>query len=264
MAELCLLDTARTLAEESEYQSLQRQQHIFEETYDITAFDDLHIAFKEQHNLAFSALARYCFDSSSNHGYSTLTPKVFYLEGPDGGTTQTLQNIGDIAIADCFVANRHGSTCDILSEKYPDLNVIHASATDALIDTGAALGSSNSSTSFSGIDFCAYYFDGCGGHVPQITDMMEAAFSHYSSSEDSPNQNQYPRRMAVGFSLLGDTRNMVEKDMMVTRFLARLARSRKMRSRQVLDEPELYGIDPNIPKTQGHTLTSWILIESEA
>ena len=83
-----------------------------------------------------------------------------------------------------------------------------------------------------------------------------------NSSEDAP--HQHPRRMAVGFSLLGDTRNMVEKDMMVTRFLAKLARSRKMRTRQVLDEPELYGIDPNIPKTLGNTLTSWILIESEA
>ena len=56
---------------------------------------------------------------------------------------------------------------------------------------------------------------------------------------------------------------MVEKDLAITRAVAHLARARRMRTRQILDEPERYGIPATIAKTQGKTLTSWILLESD-
>jgi hypothetical protein len=242
------LDTARTRAQNVEFQSLKFQQQNFEEQYDPSTFDDQHIAFKLQHNQAFSSLARYCCvgDDTTNS-----KPKVFFLDGPDGATTESLQQSG-IRVMDCYVANRHESTCKTLESIYPDLNVLHTSAARAFDDT--------MSKSFAGVDFCAYYFDGCGGHVPHLVEMMTAALGVVVSPA-APLTNER-RRIAVGFSLLGDTRKMVEKDLAVSRAITKLARARRLRTRQILDEPERYGIPASISKTLGNILTSWILLES--
>jgi len=238
------LGTDRTSSQNLEYQSLLVQQGNFEEQYDATAFDDLHVAFKLQHNEAFGSLARYCCDGMTPMN----SPKVFFLDGPDGATTASLLESG-IRVEDCYVANRHSSTCKTLESNYPNLNVLHTSAAKAFDDS--------TKNSFARVDFSAYYFDGCGGHVPHVVEMITAALTITAPWKKESN------RIAVGFSLLGDTRNMVEKDLAITRAVAQLARARRMRTRQILDEPERYGIPATIPKTQGKTLTSWILLESD-
>ena len=240
------LGTDRTSSQNLEYQSLLVQQENFEEQYDATAFDDQHVAFKLQHNEAFGSLARYCCDVTNPMNSS---PKVFFLDGPDGATTASLLELG-IQVEDCYVANRHSSTCKTLESNYPNLNVLHTSAAKAFDDS--------MKESFSRVDFSAYYFDGCGGHVPHVVEMITAALTI-----TAPWKKETNHPIAVGFSLLGDTRNMVEKDLAITRAVAHLARARRMRTRQILDEPERYGIPATIAKTQGKTLTSWILLESD-
>ena len=238
------LGTDRTSSQNMEYQSLLDQQGRFEEQYDATTFDEEHVSFKLQHNKAFGSLAWYC---CAGVNPKNSNPKVFFLEGPDGATTASLLEAG-IRVQDCYVANRHSSTCETLASTYPNLNVLHTSAASAFDDTRKI--------SFAEVDFCAYYFDGCGGHIPHLVEMITAALEVVGPWNKGKN---HP--IAVGFSLLGDTRNMVEKDVAVTRAVAQLARARRMRTRQILDEPERYGIPVNLAKMRGNTLTSWILLE---
>jgi hypothetical protein len=51
---------------------------------------------------------------------------------------------------------------------------------------------------------------------------------------------------AVGFSLLGGNKDAVAKELAICQALSVIARRRGMRLVHVLDEPEFYGISPDI------------------
>ena len=243
-------------SEKAELDGLLRARDNFEEQYSTTSFTPEHVEFKRLHNEAFVALARYCHQDRYERGFiddaSAEQPKVFYLDGPDCGSTNILIDSASFDPSQCYVANRHESTCKILQEILPNENVICATASEALSPSDNEV-----DKSFSDIDFASYYFDGCGGYVPHIIQMMSSALIRLD------NDNQQPRTIAVGFSLMGGNKDIVEKELAVCRALTVIANTRGMRTRHVLDDTIRYGIPNEICKTEGGTFTSWMLLEAE-
>ena len=264
----------RSKAEDAELAGLLRLRNIdddanFVEQYDSSSFDDGHVQFKRKHNEAFVALARYCHrqrnneknregfdvdddDENDSESKTGNDPNVFYLDGPDASTSSVLINAHGFDPRSCYIANRHKSTCDLLQRKIPFMNVMHASAVEALMV-------SKDINSFSNVNFAAYYFDGCGGFPPHIVDMMSAALVR------SPGENAHDRRRrttAVGYSLMGGNRNVVDKELDICRALTSIATVNGMRTRHVLDDAERYGLPLDIVKTSaGGTFTSWMILE---
>ena len=232
----------RSSAEEAELQGLKKKSSRFEEQYNPSQFSEEHLKFKDDHNAAFLALIRYC----QEHSERKDPINVFFLDGPDARTATSLRDSPamDIAINQCYVANRHQSSCDALL-KWGLKNVVCLDATLAL--TGP----------FDNIDFGAYYFDGCGGYALQIVNMMEAAFA--MKDDDETCRRCSP--IAIGFSIVGGNRDVMDKEVTVVQSLAKLAKRMGMRVSHVLDEPERYGVCPDLRKVEGGTMTSWIILE---
>ena len=244
-------------SERAELDGLLRARDNFEEQYSTASFTPGHVEFKRLHNEAFVALARYCHQDRQERGYiddATIEkPNVFYLDGPDCGSTNILIDSAGFDPSQCYVANRHESTCEILQEILPNENVICSTASESLSPSNEV-----DKSSFSDIDFAAYYFDGCGGYVPHIIQMMSSALIRLD------NNNQQPSRAtAVGFSLMGGNKDIVEKELEICRALTVIASTRGMRTLHVLDDPIKYGIPNEICKTEGGTFTSWMLLEAE-
>lgn len=245
----------RSDAESAELDGLLRNADNFEEQYDPDRFSEEHVEFKRVHNEAFVALARYCQQDRKRKSKiedCADDPNVFYLDGPDAATSSILIEKHGFDPSCCYVANRHVSTVQILQQTLPEENVIHATAAEAL--------TTNSDATFSNIDFSAYYFDGCGGFVPHIIGMMTAALIR--TSEDDT-MHHAPKTTAVGYSLMGGNRDVIEKELEICRALATIARTRGMRTRHVLDEPGRYSIPDEISKTETGTFTSWMILEEE-
>lgn len=204
------------------------------EQYDPDSFSESHKAFKEKHNQVFAALCRYC-------GCDTFK-NIFFLDGQDAGTASALA-AAKIPLECCYVANRHESTVEALKEWGLPF-IAHESAQQALSEDGM----------FHNVPFGAYYFDGCGGHAPIIVDMVEAAFSQTRRC-DPP--------IAIGISIVGGNRDSVDKELTIARALVRLAKARGLRVNHVLDDCERYGIEKDMSKVEGSTLTTWFLLEDD-
>lgn len=243
-------------AEQKELLALCKVRDSFEEQYDSDAFTEEHTEFKRQHNQAFLGLTRYC---QQQRQLEMEKVSVFFLDGADGGTTRHLIEEGGLDASQCYVANRHLSTCKSLRLSggglLPNDNVVHLTAAEALSPESDATDDENQTT-FAGIDFTSYYFDGCGGFVPHIIGMMTSALIRNENINDNA-------CTAVGFSLMGGNRNVIEKEMKVCQALALIAKTRGMRTRHALDDPERYGIPYDISKTYDGTFTSWILLEPD-
>eukprot|EP00581_Thalassiosira_minuscula_P015156 CAMPEP_0183713674 /NCGR_PEP_ID=MMETSP0737-20130205/8448_1 /TAXON_ID=385413 /ORGANISM="Thalassiosira miniscula, Strain CCMP1093" /LENGTH=383 /DNA_ID=CAMNT_0025942493 /DNA_START=382 /DNA_END=1533 /DNA_ORIENTATION=+ len=252
-------------AEMAELEGLLRAREEFEEQYDPSLFTQEHLDYKSMHNDALIALTRYCEREratlcSEVKGESEPPPNVFFLDGPDGGTATALIDRGDFHARQCFVANRHQSTCDALRMKVPEMNVVHATAAEALT-VGAPLSIDNSDATkeraeeetnahlrqdggaFANIDFTSYYFDGCGGFPPHITNMLSAALLRDNCDCNKP--------IAIGYSVLGGNKDVVTKELVISRALCRIARQRGMRMVHALDDPERYGISLDVQKIGG-------------
>ena len=70
--------------------------------------------------------------------------------------------------------------------------------------------------------------------------------------------------IVVGYSLLGGTKNLVEKELEISRAMTIIARSRGMRMVHALDDPLRFGLPPNVPKLggkKGTTFTTWLVLE---
>jgi len=216
--------------QQAELEGLQSKSFI--EQYDPSSFTESHVKFKRQHNLVFRQLCVYC-DSCAQRS----DKNIFFLDGPDAGTASVLREDDTIALEKCYIANRHQSTCDALKNEWGLLNVAHASAQNALRDE------------FAEISFGAYYFDGCGGHLPILIEMLQAA----RFDAEPP--------IAVGVSLIGGgNRDVVNKELAIAQALVRLAKPYDLRVDHVLDDCEQYGLDPSVPKVDGNTLTTWFLL----
>jgi hypothetical protein len=268
-------DIIITEDEKRELKGLLKLRENFEEQYNPESFNEEHLYFKTMHNDAFIALAKYCQEEN----VSNEDINVFYLDGPDGGTTSALIDRGGFDASQCYVANRHESSCCALrmsgGGRLPDNNVVHATAAEALssnVGGGGAISNSIHDESlgtdanesidgiFSDIPFAAYYFDGCGGFIPHVIGMMTSALVRDDDfvSTVSP--------VAIGYSLLGGSKDVVEKELKVSQALTIIAKRRKMRVVHVLDDPIRYCLPPDIKKIGGSydgTFTSWYLLEPD-
>lgn len=275
-----------TEAEIAELNGLLKTRDAFEEQYDPLTFTEEHVEFKAMHNDAFISLLRYCEQYQHQHQHQPIN--AFFLDGPDSGTINALMDRGNFNAKQCYVANRHESTVDALrvsgGGRLPDENVVHATAAEALSLGASMLSSSVDSDShdeydemqqegsgtprldggaFSKIDFRGYYFDGCGGYVPHIVNMISAALLRDECDNDV-DDDAIKKPIAVGYSLLGGNKNVVEKELTVSRALATIARKRGMRMVHVLDDPARYNMSPDIKKVGGSgggTFTTWLLLE---
>ncbi len=254
-----------TDAEKAELEGLRRVQDNFEEQYDPQDFSEEHVVFKALHNQVFCNLVRWC-EQSSVHPHSDT--KIFFLDGPDGGTTSHLIQKGNFHAHQCYVANRHESTCTALVDSsgglLPIENVVHATCTEALTKGGG---------SFSELDFTGYYFDGCGGYAPHIINMMTSALLvlegddgilNTDRKKKARNEPGCKRPIVVGYSLLGGTKNLVEKELEISRAMTIIAHSRGMRMVHALDDPLRFDLPTNVPKLggkSGTTFTTWLVLE---
>jgi hypothetical protein len=223
--------TPRSVAEQSELNGLRDKSAIFEEQYDPSQFSEAHHAFKRAHNQAFCALAKYCCEKDDDEPML-----LFYLDGADAKTTIALLQ-SEFCAEQLYVANRHETSCVELRKRLPAANVVCQSATISLQD------------GFQLDNFGAFYLDGCGGYVPQVTEMAAAALSR-------ANRN----RVALGFSLVGGNRDVVNKEVAVVQYLVSIM-SDEYNVHHVMDDPIRYGVSPAIRKLEGATLTSWFIFE---
>jgi hypothetical protein len=253
---------AMTDAERAELNGLLRSRENYEEQYNSKDFSEDHIEFKAIHNDVFACLVQWCEkERKKASGEDPVTTNVFFLDGPDGGTASSLINKGDLAPTQCYVANRHESTCFALRQNsgglLPEENVVHATSSEAL--TKGALGAKQQGA-LAHLEFTGFYFDGCAGYVPHIINMMSSALLVLDDDHDQ--KQGYP--IAVGYSLLGGTKNVVEKELEVSRALTLIARSRGMNIVHALDDPSRFGLPPNVPKLGGkfgNTFTTWLILQ---
>jgi hypothetical protein len=253
-----------TDAERAELNGLLRSRENYEEQYDPQEFSEDHIEFKAIHNDVFARLVRWCEKEREKvTEEDPVTTNVFFLDGPDGGTASSLINNGDLAPAQCYVANRHESTCLSLRQScgglLPEENVVHATSSEAL--TKGAPGAKQQGA-LAHLEFTGFYFDGCAGYVPHIINMMSSALLVLDDDHDQ--KQGHP--IAVGYSLLGGTKNVVEKELEVSRALTLIARSRGMNIVHALDDPSRFGLPPDVPKLGGkfgNTFTTWLVLQPE-
>jgi len=255
-------------AERSELEGLLRARNNYEEQYDSQDFSEEHREFKALHNDVFARLIRWCEGNrKSLEKENSVASKIFYLDGPDGGTSSFLIHRGNFAPTQCYVANRHESTCLVLRQSgggpLPEENVIDATASEALTKIISGV---NQQGSFAKHEFTGYYFDGCNGYAPHIINMMSAALLVLESDENWRRSETNDHPIVVGYSLLGGTKNLVEKELQVSRALTLIARSRGMNVVHALDDPSTFGLPPNVPKLGGkwdNTFTTWLILHPE-
>jgi len=273
-------------AEEAELRGLLRVRDSYEECYDPLKFSEDHLAFKALHNDVFARLVRWCEEQPRPTEERRPAPSVFFLDGPDGGTASSLIGRNGFSPAQCYVANRHASTCAALRRSgggpLPDGNVVHATCSEALTKGGAAAAdeSQRSRGDLAHIAFAGYYFDGCSGYVPHIINMMSAALLKMENDCDDSGavgvgehayeaDERHRRALVVGYSLLGGTKSVVEKELEVSRALTTIARTRGMRLVHALDDPSRFGLPPGVSKLGGGsndggtTFTTWLILEPE-
>lgn len=256
-----------TDAEKAELEGLRRGRDNYEEQYDPLKFSEEHLVFKALHNDAFARLVRWCEEQRAQTKEPAAVPaatSVFFLDGPDGGTVSSLVNRDNFRPDQCFVANRHESTCLALKRSggglLPDDHVVLGTCSEAL-----TRGEKNGALAH--IAFTGYYFDGCTGYVPHVVNMVSSALLLLDGDDSGANdgiENEPIHPIVIGYSLLGGKTSKVEKELEVSRAVTIVARSRGMRIVHALDDPLRFGLPPDIPKVGGiggNTFTTWLILE---
>ena len=221
---------------EKEYAGLIR----LGDPYDPNLFTAEHAHFKTAHNEAFASLAQnLCDDDDDNEEDGC---NVFYLDGPDGGTTSHLLENG-FARDNLHVANEwEESVLALQSEPF------HMSAENCVLGRAQDVLRNN----FDEVKFAAYYLDGCGGQTEPIVEMIDAIFS----------RKNLPNQFGVGFTLTQAEpggRELVDRVQDVTRHVFAKARSSGYDMRHVGDDPERYGMDIGLSRKHDSTCTSWVV-----
>jgi len=213
--------------EQKELQGLLRQ-----DTYDESKFSTEHAAFKAAHNAVFVQLAQHCGGLGGN---------LFYLDGPNGRTTQSLLAVG-MERSQLYTANWYPTTCASLMappHSLPECNVAASRAGKALSDD------------FRRTSFKAVFLDGCGGAVEPLTECIEVLFK---------TERTLPSSFAIGFTLTDAEptgRPLADREADVHRAIASACRAADYRFLHVWDEPHLFGVDARTSKRDAGTLTSW-------
>jgi hypothetical protein len=228
-------------------------------------FNDDHADFKAQHNAAFVALAlglglggdSDCDNIASlTTTTSTTRRPVFYLDGDDGASTIALLQAG-FPPSDLYIANEWEESVQALKESHNLPHCYHGRAQEVL----------KYHPQVSEIPFCAFYLDGCGGATQPVEDMIQSIFQRGSSSCccTTHRHRHLASRMAIGFTLTNaDTlgRELVDRIQHVTRATNTLARQYGYDMVHVGDDPERFGVDPELPRKHDGTTTCWLVVSS--
>ena len=204
--------------------------------YDPSLFTRSHMKFKTSHNEALASLVRNLCDE----------PKggcpVFYLDGPDGGTTSHLLAAG-FNSDQLYVANEWEKSVSVLRSNPYDLiaeNCQLGRAQDAL------------RVHWDDVEFVAYYLEGCGGQTDPIVQMVSSIFS----------RNGLATRFAIGFTLTQaepSCRELIDRVQDVTRHITKNAKAKGYDMRHVGDDPERYGVSPDLNRKHDGVCTSWVI-----
>mmetsp|Transcript_22027 Transcript_22027/g.63157 ORF Transcript_22027/g.63157 Transcript_22027/m.63157 type:complete len:298 (-) Transcript_22027:1630-2523(-) len=215
---------------EKEYQGLVS----LGDPYDPDLFTSDHAEFKMSHNEAFASLAR-------NLGDDKVYP-VFYLDGPDGGTTSYLLAAG-FDCTDLYMANEWKESVSTLrSDPFhmPAEHCLLGRAQDVLRDD------------FVDVEFVAYYLDGCGGQTEPVMEMVSSILS----------RKNLAKRLAIGFTLTQaepSGRELIDRVQDVTRYIMTSTKAIGYGMRHVGDDPESYGVNPELSRKHDGTCTSWVV-----
>lgn len=200
-----------------------------------------------------------------------LIPTTIFIGNDDsnGDTISNWINHGKRNPHQCYVANANPTPIDSLKQSnggmLPDSNVIAISPTEAL--TIGPVGGRRGP--FSSIEFTIYSF-----HIhletttlPQIIQMFSAALLPEFHAKKYLLKHQ---TMAVGYRLIGSNEidtlyDVMQMELEIGRALSMLAKTRGMRTRHVLEDPERYGISSNTFKMRpgGNELQSWFILEAD-
>jgi len=171
---------------------------------------------------------------------------VFYLEGPDGGTTAALRAAG-LGSAQLFTVNHFAETCAAL--RRPPHALLHA--------TVGAAETALSRPPLAAVPFASFYLDACSGCPAPLIAMVEAIFH-------SRRRHVNPHRLAIGFTLTRAEptgRSLGDREQEVLRALAANARANGYGAPiHALDEPARWGL-AEVGKEEGGTLTTWVLCD---
>jgi len=211
------------------------------DTYCSSDYTEAHHAFKRVHNQVFVSLALRLGGPRA---------RVFYLEGPDGGSTAALR-AGGFTSDQLYVANPHAESCRILTE--PPASLIHL--TRARAETALA------APDTADVPFCAAYLDGCSGRTAPLVAMIDALFHH---------RRHEPLRqvgaVAIGFTLTRaepSGRTLGDREQHVLRALTTAAKRAGFGlPLHVLDDPGHWGVPP-AGKEHDNTMTTWIVCKQE-
>ena len=202
--------------------------------YDASLHTPSHSAFKAEHNRVFSALLSSCDGEP-----------VFYLDGPDAGTTRRLLEDGFPA-ASLHSAALFESTAERLRDLVPAENVPLTAAEEALAGT------------FSRTAFAGYYLDGCSGLAEPIIRMCGLAL-------DGDRPLPKAGRVVIGFTLTvaePSGRPLPDREQDVTAAVAGMARARGLDMQRVGDHAERWLGEGARPPTrfEGRAQTTWLLL----
>jgi hypothetical protein len=215
----------RTSNESRELESLQ----IFGDPYDSSLFESAHVGFKQAHNQAFCTLVRQLSD----------TGPLIYLDGSDGATTRALLEAG-IPPSNLHVANEWSETVDCLVKEFGDEIHVHCGKLQDM--------------DCSDIPFVGAYLDGCGGATEPIVNMVDTILDGKIAHE-----------MVLGFTLTNAEptgQPLVDRIQDVTRHVTTNSLGYSMY--HVGDDPERFGVDPNLPRQHGTTTTCWLVLNKSA
>jgi hypothetical protein len=214
--------------------------------YDASIFPEAHTCFKQQHNQAFCDLLSSTQSSSSS---ASLGP-VIYLDGADGATTRVLLDAG-IQADRLHVVNEWPDTVATLQKQYPEMHLYSGKLQD--MDCAKNLA------------FVGAYLDGCGGSTQPILDMVAAVLQgQNSTATGSITSSSNSTQMVLGFTLTNAEttgRPVLDRIQDVTRYIRGAAQSVGFDMMyHVGDDPERFGVDPNLMRQHETTTTSWVVL----
>jgi hypothetical protein len=223
--------------------------------YNASLFPDAHVDFKQQHNQAFCDLLLHTQTQTQTQQPQPqiLLGPVIYLDGADGGTTRVLLERG-IPADRLHVVNDWPDTVQTLQEDYQDIHLYLGKLQDMDCTTQLL------PSSF----FAGAYLDGCGGLTQPILDMVANILPpEASTSTTQQQQQQQQHQMVLGFTLTNAEptgRPILDRIQDVTRYIRGAAASRGYIMHHVGDDPERFGVDPNLMRQHETTTTSWVVL----
>jgi len=199
----------------------------------------------------------------SNHDLSTLL--------------QNHQNVNVINPLHIYISNELDQICQSFQAScgglIPDANVIPFTPTEAL--TVGPVGGYGGEWSL--MDFTLYFFDFTSisessnndthQSLRRIMTQLSAALLAEGRNKNNNHEMKH-QTIALGYRLKGNkVKDLMEQELEIGRALSKLAKTRGMRTRHVLEDPEKYSIPSQVPKIISENdceiFQTWMVLEAD-